>query len=463
MTTTRTALAPVKLFVSYAHKDARYRDEFHEALSPLRRRGLIEEWFDGEIVPGEAFDAVIDQHLQAADVIVMLLSKAYVNSYYCWEVEHTNAARERRKREVRVVGVVIKSVHLEGTDVSPHKLLPRDKKPVQAWRRRDEAWENVCQGIEQVIKDLRCPSQVDDALGVPKTIVRAASAAEERTRASRRGKAHALASVRAFWEGRGSAVVPGSIVSVSGTFSQFAPMLIGAPTAKRRLHKAFRQALEVDESLRRRKAPTLDACLSVSAGQMVWRLRPEGTAHAYFGLYESIVRNSVPVLVANEYRASRLDEEFRAAERKTFEARVTGRVVALNNTPAKRFLDKYGGGIVSREIVRELCRDVYALVVDGDGTGVERLGDPRYLDGDVWIAVESDGKERFLTSFVDIANPAERKQALEELLSKARALPGPLRIFSQYDEGQEFMPQVASLSTTNRFLDSVWKFASASR
>src|SRR5262249_40874184 len=143
-----------------------------------------------------------------------------------------------------------------------------------------------------------------------------------------------LGSVSEFWDRRGSDVIPGRVVILQGTFSQFAPMLIGAPRAKRHLHKAFRQALEHDVSLRSRKGPSLDACMSVSAGQMVWRVRDTQSAHIYCELYNSIVRNSIPVLVTRDYYESHLSSLFRQAPgSNSFEARVTAEVIKWDNSP----------------------------------------------------------------------------------------------------------------------------------
>lgn len=454
----QTGSRPVNVFVSYSHKDEKYMLELHEALSPLRRRNLIKEWYDGKIASGDEFGQEIFQHLSMSDIILLLLSPSYVSSDYCWDKEMKAAFDLHRRRDVRVVGIVVRPVHLHGLELSHHKLLPKSGKAVQLWHPKSQAWENVCAGIEQVIDDLSCPSQVDDALGVPRTVVAAASASQLRRAAGRARKVHDLKSVSEFWESRGSIVVPGRLVSLQGTFSQFAPMLLGAPKAKAHLHKAFRQALEREQTLRKQKGPSLDSCLSVSAGQMVWRFREGQSTHIYFGLYNSIVRNSIPVLVEKDYYFSRLDSLFQEYGRKTFEARVTGRVIELDNSPARQFLNKHARPFIPDEIVEDLCRDVYGIVVDGAGTGVDRQGDARYLDGDIWIAVESEGRERFLTSFLDVANPAERKEELDQLFRMALLLPGPPRIITQYDEELEFAHDLAPVSGKNEFLDSIWRF-----
>ena len=48
--------------------------ELTEHLSALRRAGAIEEWHDREIVPGVEWGGEIDQNLERADVILLLVS-----------------------------------------------------------------------------------------------------------------------------------------------------------------------------------------------------------------------------------------------------------------------------------------------------------------------------------------------------------------------------------------------------
>lgn len=450
---------PVRIFVSYSHKDEAHRVAFHEAVDVLHRRNLVSEWFDGKIVPGKAFEPELFHQLSRAEIAVLLLSPSYVASEFCWGRELKAALEQREHRDMRVVGVLVRPVHLEGTEICRHKLLPKDKRAVTTWTLEDEAWEDVCKGLEQVITDLRSPSQVDDALDTAKAVREASSAqlAASREGVGRRSPL-VVGSVGEFWRRRRAEVTPYRTVCLEGTFSEFAPMLAGPPAAKRDLHKTFRQLLQNNEKLRRRKARSLDACLSVSAGQLVWRVKDPQSVHGHYGLYDSIVRNSVSVMVTEDYRQNFLAPLFASQERKTFEARVTGRVIPLDTQPIRKFIHKHAGDFVPKRIVDAFCSDVYGLLVDGDGTGVERIGHARYLDGDIWIAVESGGKERFLTAFLDVANPEERKAELNGLFAEAKMLPGPPRLFAQYDDEQEFTRPPAKVSRTNQFLDSIWRF-----
>lgn len=50
-------------FISYSHADDKRRDRLHEHLVMLRREGLLQEWSDHEILPGDTLSAEISQAL----------------------------------------------------------------------------------------------------------------------------------------------------------------------------------------------------------------------------------------------------------------------------------------------------------------------------------------------------------------------------------------------------------------
>src|SRR5438874_6092743 len=79
--------SPLHVFCSYAHEDARYRRRLHRALAPLRRRGLIADWSDRDIVPGETWQPAIAAALDRADLILLLIGPAFVASDCCYARE----------------------------------------------------------------------------------------------------------------------------------------------------------------------------------------------------------------------------------------------------------------------------------------------------------------------------------------------------------------------------------------
>jgi hypothetical protein len=158
--------------------------------------------------------------------------------------------------------------------------------------------------------------------------------------------------------------------------------------------------------------------MSISAGQMVQKEVRKEKGKRLLGLYGSIVRNAIPVFVIPEYFDQKLLPEFqKVGGSACFEANVTGRIFSLDNTFMRRFLVRQEMDKIIRPfVIDDLCRDAYALEVGGPGTKVQRLsGPPRYLDGDVWLVVQADGRERFVTGFVDITNAEEREEEMQRL------------------------------------------------
>jgi hypothetical protein len=242
--------------------------------------------------------------------------------------------------------------------------------------------------------------------------------------------------VSAFWRARSTVLPELDLVTVPGTLSLFAPMLMGPPLAKRSLHRAFRKAIETHRRFGERKRLTISACMSISAGQMVHRDVRVENRKRLLGLYESIVRNAIPIFVLPEYFDRELLPAFRDSDgRGCFEAVVTGRLFQLDNNYIRRFLGRQGiDRILPGSVMEDLCRDAYALEVGGPGTLVRKLADQpvRYLDGDVWLAVQSEGTERFLTGFVNVADGDEREEEMERLREQA----GGDDIIAAYDNLQ---------------------------
>jgi hypothetical protein len=75
------------LFFSYSHADEGLRDQLEIHLSGLKRQGLISSWHDRRITAGSEFAAQIDQHLEAAAVILLLISPNFIASDYCYDLE----------------------------------------------------------------------------------------------------------------------------------------------------------------------------------------------------------------------------------------------------------------------------------------------------------------------------------------------------------------------------------------
>jgi hypothetical protein len=145
---------PVEIFFSYAHEDEALRDELAKHLSILQRLGQIKAWHDRAIDPGEEWADEIDEHLNAADIILLLISSDFMASNYCYDVEMMRAMERHEAGEAVVIPVILRRTNWSNAPFSKLQALPRNAKPVTAWSDQDEAFLNISEGIQRVADKL---------------------------------------------------------------------------------------------------------------------------------------------------------------------------------------------------------------------------------------------------------------------------------------------------------------------
>ncbi|MEH1976894.1 MAG: GUN4 domain-containing protein [Nostoc sp.] len=145
----------LQLFFSYSHKDEALRDELANHLSTLTRQGVISSWHDRKILPGDEWDHQINDNLNTADIILLLVSSDFIGSNYCWEVEVTTAIERHNTGKARVIPVILRRVDWSDTPFAKLQFLPKNAEPVTSWTNRDEAFTNVAQGIRAAAQQLK--------------------------------------------------------------------------------------------------------------------------------------------------------------------------------------------------------------------------------------------------------------------------------------------------------------------
>ena len=150
-----TSKKTVNLFFSYAHEDEALRDELEKNLKLLQRQNIIDTWHDRKIISGTEWDKAIDKNLEAADIILLLISSDFLASDYCWDKE-IKFAMQRHKENLAVVIPVSLRV-CDKTDLDFMKLqgLPKNFKPVTTWADQDSAFTDIAQGIRAVANSIR--------------------------------------------------------------------------------------------------------------------------------------------------------------------------------------------------------------------------------------------------------------------------------------------------------------------
>ncbi|MET0622972.1 MAG: tetratricopeptide repeat protein [Pyrinomonadaceae bacterium] len=144
---------PLELFYSYSHKDKALRDELETHLAMLKNEGVIRGWHDRQIMAGQEWDGKIDEHLNSADIILLLASPDFLASEYCFDIEVARAMERHESREARVIPIILRPCEWQRAPFSKLQSLPIGLVPITRWPDRDEAFLNVTQGIRRVVED----------------------------------------------------------------------------------------------------------------------------------------------------------------------------------------------------------------------------------------------------------------------------------------------------------------------
>ncbi|HLZ57748.1 MAG TPA: toll/interleukin-1 receptor domain-containing protein [Ktedonosporobacter sp.] len=144
----------VETFISYAPKDKALRDQLATHLATLRRQGIIRDWYDGDIIAGTERRKEIQQHLNSAQIILLLISADYMASDFCYSQEMQQAIARHQTGQVRVIPILLRSTDYEGAPFAGLQVVPRNDRPVNAWPDKDAAFQEIVKEIKLAIQHL---------------------------------------------------------------------------------------------------------------------------------------------------------------------------------------------------------------------------------------------------------------------------------------------------------------------
>src|SRR3954451_910380 len=148
---------PLKIFISYSHRDERLKDELYAHLSVLEREGLVKSWHDRRIAPGQDWAIQIDKEIESSDFILLLIRAYFISSSYCCEKEMKRAMDRHVSGKTLVIPIILRPVDWQNTPFARLKALPTDGRPVQNWKTVHDAFEDVTRGVREAIQTLRRP------------------------------------------------------------------------------------------------------------------------------------------------------------------------------------------------------------------------------------------------------------------------------------------------------------------
>jgi hypothetical protein len=147
---------PVTIFFCYAREDEALLNKLKAHLRPLQRQGLIDVWHDRDISTGTEWEKEISEHLNAAQIILLLVSPDFMDSDYCYGIEMKRALERHERGEAKVIPLILRPVHWHEGLLGGLQVLPTDGKPVTGldWHSLDTALYDVTDGVHKVVKQL---------------------------------------------------------------------------------------------------------------------------------------------------------------------------------------------------------------------------------------------------------------------------------------------------------------------
>lgn len=139
----------MKIFISYSHKDDSLFQELVDGLAGVRF--LIPPpsvWHDKLIPLASEWDEEIRTALNAADLVLLLVSRDFMKSQYIWEKEMLPALARHEAGQCKVLPIILR--HTAAWEQSPFGKLQaafRGKPVSGSPNKRDKAWKEIIEGV----------------------------------------------------------------------------------------------------------------------------------------------------------------------------------------------------------------------------------------------------------------------------------------------------------------------------
>ncbi len=126
-----TASTQPLVFISYSHKDEKWRERLHLFLKPAEQSGSISVWDDRRIHLGDEWNTAIDEAIAQASVAVLLISPEYLASEWVSMKEIPDLLKRQQQGSLRIIPILLKPCNWNEADwLSTIQIFPSDGKPI---------------------------------------------------------------------------------------------------------------------------------------------------------------------------------------------------------------------------------------------------------------------------------------------------------------------------------------------
>jgi hypothetical protein len=138
-----------RLFVSYAHKDAKWLSDFQVQIKPYVRNLQFHAWTDRDLKPGDKWEDVIAAQMANADVGVLLVTPAFLASDFIFENELPALLQKK------VFWIAVRDCAYQETPLKDLQCANDPARPLASLSggERDSAWVALCRKLKAALTD----------------------------------------------------------------------------------------------------------------------------------------------------------------------------------------------------------------------------------------------------------------------------------------------------------------------
>jgi len=138
----------LNVFLMYAPEDEAVKASLDTQLNPLKKTEFIETWDESQMLPGAEKDTEISSRLEAADIILLLITANFFGSDDIFNRQLSAALQRHDTKQAVVIPLLMRSCSWEGTPLDQlTTILPRNR---QALDRQDNPDTALSDTVEQL-------------------------------------------------------------------------------------------------------------------------------------------------------------------------------------------------------------------------------------------------------------------------------------------------------------------------
>ena len=143
----------VKIFISYSHKGEKYKDDLLVSLKGMQREyPQLEWWHDRKLEAGK-WEKQILSKLKDSDIVILLISRDFMASKYCFDIEMNEALVKYKVKGHLVIPIIVRKTRSWNKhEIGQFQALPKDAEPLDEWKSSDHFWDDVQRGLERELE-----------------------------------------------------------------------------------------------------------------------------------------------------------------------------------------------------------------------------------------------------------------------------------------------------------------------